>query len=350
MAVATTARPPPCVWRVGVLAWALAAVTGLAAIDTAVAADEAPNTGFPQTWVGIPKPSPTPAHTRDPNAQMLVKADELNYDYTNSRVLAVGNVQIYYDGSRLEADKVVYDQKTKRLRAEGNVWLRESDGKVVNGNVLDLNDQFRDGFVDSLRLESADKTRFAAPRANRATDQITVFESGIYTACEPCADDPKKPPKWQVKATRIIHDEVEKMIYFENARLEVFGIPLFWAPYMSAPDPTVKRKSGLLPPLITTSSNYGVAFTQPYFWALAPNYDLTFRPVITSNQGLLGQAEWRHRLVNGSYSVDAAGIYQLDTNQVQFSARCTILGQILCCRRETTFTSKYIWPGWKNRR
>jgi len=151
------------VWRVGVLAWALAAVTGLAAIDTAVAADEAPNTGFPQTWVGIPKPSPTPAHTRDPNAQMLVKADELNYDYTNSRVLAVGNVQIYYDGSRLEADKVVYDQKTKRLRAEGNVWLRESDGKVVNGNVLDLNDQFRDGFVDSLRLESADKTRFAAP-------------------------------------------------------------------------------------------------------------------------------------------------------------------------------------------
>ena len=33
--------------------------------------------------------------------QMLVRADEINYDYTNERVAAVGNVQIYY--ARLDA-------------------------------------------------------------------------------------------------------------------------------------------------------------------------------------------------------------------------------------------------------
>jgi hypothetical protein len=66
----------------------------------------------------------------DPNAQMLVRADELQYDNTNNRILAVGNVQIYYKGSTLEADKVVYEQKTKRMRAEGNARLTEADGKV----------------------------------------------------------------------------------------------------------------------------------------------------------------------------------------------------------------------------
>jgi LPS-assembly protein len=274
-----------------------------------------PNVGFNQTWVGIPNAPPATGagiQKKDPNAQMLVKADELHYDYSNSRVTALGSVQIYYNGSRLEANKVVYDQKAKRLRAEGNVWLREADGKIVTGEILDLDEDFRDGFVDSLRLEAADKTRFAAPRMERATDKTTVFESGVYTACEPCADDPRKPPKWQIKASRIIHDDVEKMVYFENARLEVFNIPMFWWPYMSTPDPTVKRKTGWLPPSFGSSGLYGLAVTTPYYWALAPNYDLTVTPTVTSRQGLLLQAEWRQRLENGAFTIHGAGINQLD--------------------------------------
>jgi LPS-assembly protein len=274
-----------------------------------------PNTGFNQTWVGVPNaPSPTGVglQAKDPNAQMLVKADELHYDNSNSRVTALGNVQIYYGGSRLEANKVIYDEKTKRLRAEGNVWLREADGKIVTGEILDLDENFRDGFVDSLRLEAADKTRFAAPRMERSTDKVTVFESGVYTACEPCADDPSKPPKWQVKAGRIIHDDVEKMVYFENARLEVFDIPVFWWPYLSNPDPSVKRKTGWLPPTFGSNGLYGVAVTTPYYWALAPNYDLTVTPTMTTRQGLLLQAEWRQRTETGSFSVHGAGINQLD--------------------------------------
>ena len=156
---------------------------------------------------------------------------------------AVGNVQIYYDGSTIEADKVSYDQKTKRLRAEGNVRLTEPGGKITYGDILELNDDYRDGFVNSLRLETADATRFAAARADRSEGNYSVLQSGVYTACEACKDDPKKPPLWQVKAARIIHDEQEKMIYFEQAKLEFFGYPVAYFPYMSAPDPTVKRKA-----------------------------------------------------------------------------------------------------------
>jgi LPS-assembly protein len=248
----------------------------------------------------------------DPNAQMMVRADELQYDNTNNRILAIGNVQIYYKRSTLEADRVVYEQNTKRMRAEGNARLTEADGKVVHGEVIDLTDQFRDGFVDSLQLEAADKTRFAAPRAERQGGRYTVFQSGVYTACEPCKDDPRKPPRWQVRATRIIHDDTEKMIYFESARLEFFGYPMFYWPYLSTPDPTVKRKSGFLIPKAGYSSVLGAFYSNAYFWALAPNYDLTVTPTLSSKQGLLMQAEWRHRLVNGSYSIKTAGIFQAD--------------------------------------
>jgi LPS-assembly protein len=261
-----------------------------------------------------PRPAPPARPPEKPGAdkQMLVRADEVDYDYTNTRVSAVGNVQIYYSGSTLEADRVIYDQKTKRLHAEGNVRLTDGEGKVTYGQIIDLSDNFRDGFVDSLRLDLPEQTRVASSRAERSSGNFTEFENATYTACEPCKDNPLKPPEWQVKAARIIHDQGEKMLYFEDARLEFYGVPLAYMPYFSAPDPTVKRKSGFLMPLASTSSLYGVGFGVPYYWALAPDYDVTLTPTITTRQGPLLQAEWRQRLLNGSYNIRAAGIFQLE--------------------------------------
>jgi LPS-assembly protein len=261
-----------------------------------------------------PKPPPAPA-----NGPMLVQATEIKYDYTNNTVSAVGNVQIYYNGATIEADEVTYDQKAKRLRAQGNVRLTEADGKITYGQVIDLTDDYRDGFVDSLRLETTDDTRFAAQRADRTQGNYTVLQNGVYTACEPCKDDPKKPPLWQVQAARIIHDQTEKMLYFEDARIEFFGTPLAWVPFMSTPDPTVKRKSGFLYPTVSDTTQYGLGVEVPYYWALAPNYDLTVSTMATTRQGELFQGEWRHRLMDGAYSIKAAGIFQQDPGY--FAAR-----------------------------
>ena len=65
------------------------------------------------------------------------------------------------------------------------------------------------------------------------------------------------------------------MIYFEDARLEFFGKPVAYMPYFSAPDPTVKRKSGFLMPLVNSSGTNGFGVEIPYYWALAPDYDFT---------------------------------------------------------------------------
>ncbi|HEY1362757.1 MAG TPA: LPS-assembly protein LptD [Xanthobacteraceae bacterium] len=293
--------------RVLLMLFALAVwLAGSAGLST-VPAQPAGGLTFPARPVTPPRPERPGA--RD---QMLVRAEEVNYDYVNERVSAVGNVQIYYGNSTLEADRVIYDQKTKRLHAEGGVRLRQPDGTVTYAELMDLSDDYRDGFVDSLRIDGPEQTRFAARRAERSAGNFTVFENGVYTACEPCKEDPTKPPKWQVKAGRIIHDQGEKMIYFEDARLEVFGVPYLYMPYFSTPDPTVKRKTGWLIPTYATSSVYGFGVSVPYYWALAPDYDLTVTPMITSKQGPLLQGEWRQRLVNGSYTIRASGLFQLD--------------------------------------
>ena len=257
----------------------------------------------------VQKPAPRPQGEKSP---MLLQAIEIHYDYNNKRVSAVGNVQLYQNGTTIEADKVTYDETTKRMQAEGNIRITEPDGRITYADALDLSDDFRDGFVDSLRLDTADKTRMAAARADRTSGTFTVMHSGVYTACEACKDDPKKPPLWQVKAARMIHDFSEKMIYFEDARLEFFGKPVAYMPYFSAPDPTVKRKSGFLMPFVSSSKTNGFGVEIPYYWALAPDYDATFSPRVLTSQGVLMRAEFRQRLIDGAYSIRASGIYQLD--------------------------------------
>ena len=143
---------------------------------------------------------------------------------------------------------------------------------------------------------------------DRSSGNYTVFENGVYTACAPCKDDPKKPPLWQVKGARIIHDQTEKMLYFENAQLEFFGVPMAYLPYFSTPDPTVKRKTGFLMPGFSSVTGYGFGVDTPFYWAIAPDYDATFTPRITTRQGVLIQGEFRQRLINGSYQIRGYGI------------------------------------------
>ena len=221
-------------------------------------------------------------------------------------------MQLYYQGRVLEADKVIYDRNANRVFASGNAKLTEADGGVTYSEKFELTDDFKTGFVDSLSTISKDKTFFTAPRAERSEGETTTFEKGTYTACAPCAAHPERPPLWQVKAMKIVHKADEQMIYFEDATLELYGVPIAYVPYFSTPDPTVARKTGFLTPHYVTESRLGVGAAQPFFWDLAPNYDLTLTPTVLSKQGFFGEVEWRHRLETGSYSVLATGIDQLD--------------------------------------
>ncbi len=245
--------------------------------------------------------------------RLLVEAKEVVYDNDKERVEARGDVQLYYQGRSLEADRVTYDRKTKRVYAEGNARIVETNGQIIYSDRFELTDDFKDGFIDSLRVVMPDKQRISAARGERIDGETTIFERGIYTACESCKDNPEKPPLWQVKAARIITKNSEQMIYYEDARIEFFGVPLAYIPFFSAPDPTVTRKSGILTPRYSRRSNLGFGFSLPIYFAPAPHYDLLWTPTAYSQQGLHNEIEWRHRLETGVYNIRASGIFQMDS-------------------------------------
>lgn len=244
------------------------------------------------------------------DSQMLLEADTLIYDNDKNTVTAVGGVQIEYAGNRLVADRVVYDRKTSRVVASGNVEVVDSTGTKIHSDEIDITDDFANGFVNALRVETVDKTYFAAESAKREGARLTTFNNGVYTACEPCEEKPDRAPIWRVKAQKIIWDGKAKTVRFQNSRFEFFGMPIAYFPVWEVPDPTVKRKTGFLIPGINYKSELGVGVSVPFYIALSPTYDLTLTGRYYSQQGFLGQAEWRQRFNNGAYSLKMAGIRQ----------------------------------------
>jgi LPS-assembly protein len=238
---------------------------------------------------------------------LYLQADQLIYDTRGNRVIAQGNVEIYYNNYILTADQVIYDQGTNTLMAEGNAQLKDPNGSITRADRFEALDDFRDAFVQSLSVVTQDDTRIAAERATRREGNINEYEKAKFT---PCKNDPGQPPLWCIGAARIIHDQQAATITYQDAQFELFGVPVLYVPYFQHADPSVKRRSGFLAPTFGNSTTLGMSVEVPYYWALAPNYDLTLHPRYFSKEGVLWQGDWRHRLSNGQYTAKLAAIDQ----------------------------------------
>jgi LPS-assembly protein len=251
----------------------------------------------------FPKQKLTPPARIDRAQPLFIQAEQLIYD--KSRVIAQGNVEIYYNDYILTADKVTYDQTLNKLTAEGNAQLKSPDGKITRADVFEATDDFRDAFIRKLSVVTVDETRIAAETATRKEGNITEFERGKYT---PCRNDPGMPPLWCIGAARIIHDQTAGTITYQDAQFQLFGVPILYLPYFQHPDPSVKRQSGFLMPSYDQSSTLGFSVEVPYYFALAPNYDFTFRPRYFTDRGVLWQGDYRHRLPDGQFTINFAAI------------------------------------------
>ncbi len=250
--------------------------------------------------------------TTDPEAKLLLTANQLTFDEDTETVVAIGAVQIEYDGFNMVAHRLVYDQRTGRLKAYGDIEMIEPDGNRIYAQELDVTDDFANGFINALRIETPDNTRLVADSAQRESAERTTLNNGVYTACEICEKDPSKPPLWQVKARRVIRDGKTRTLRLERARFELFGRPIAWIPVLTVPDHTVKRKSGFLIPGFSYANERGFGTRIPYYFALNPHYDLTVGVTGYSKQGFLVDAEFRRQLATGHYNIRLAGINQMD--------------------------------------
>ena len=189
----------------------------------------------------------------------------------------------------LVADRVEYNQQSGRLTATGNVEILEPNGNRIFAQEIDITDDFRDGFVSALNIQTADNTRIAAESAERRDGEVTEFNNGVYTACKACAENPQKPPFWSIRAAKVIVNNAKKTIEYEEPTFEFFGKPVVKLAHFSHADPAIKRKSGFLIPRIRDSEEKGFSYGQGYFFNLAPNYDFTVYRHLLRSPGLPGR-------------------------------------------------------------
>lgn len=226
---------------------------------------------------------------------VMLKADDLNYDQVRNMLVARGNVQIYQGQDLLTADEVTYDRGLDKMMAKGHVVWQKETGDVFFGSSIELTDRMKDGVIRDFKGHLADASKLAANHGFRRDGKEIELSQAVYSPCKVCRKNPGKSPLWQIKAETVLWDEEAHDIIYTDARLEFFGVPVLYTPYLRHADPTVKQRSGILAPTFNASEDLGFYAYLPYYYVISPDKDITLVPLITSKKGNFLSGEYRQR-------------------------------------------------------
>ena len=232
------------------------------------------------------------------NISNSIESDKIEYLNDSGEIKAIGSVKITRGNFELNADEILFNQKNNIIEGNGNIIIKERGGPTIMASQFKLSSDLNDGIIKLPSLLTKDGTNISSAYAIRSGGKSIVLKKGIFSPCKKCQNSNKKA-SWQVKANRIIYDEVSGNIIYEGAKFELFGFPIFYIPIATHPSPDIKRRSGFLAPEITTSGDLGLSIKTPYFMNLAPNYDLTITPWVVTKGALVAEGEWRQRFKRG---------------------------------------------------
>jgi LPS-assembly protein len=258
--------------------------------------------------IGATAPKPVPAK----DAPIQLQADEVDYDSDRHFVSAVGHVEIVQNGHTLEAERVDYDQNTDTVTARGHVVMIDERGNVAFSDHVVLKDQMRDGVLQGFGALIGKNGRLAARNAQRVNGDTVVAHRSNYSPCKICNKPGQKTPLWQVKAERVVYDQVKHKIRFHDAIIDVKGVPVAWVPAFTVSDPTVRYASGLLTPEFGTSTKIGYFARLPYYVSISPSQDLTVEPMVSTKGGEVLELEYRQRWNDGGLWFQGSGAYNPD--------------------------------------
>ena len=246
----------------------------------------------------------TPVPIERQTKEIYFSANEMENNQNLETITAIGDVNIIRNGLTLNADKVIYNQRDDVVTAVGNVRMIDAENNVVFSDYVVLTNQMSQGEMENIKIIMKDESRIAARRVRTYPNNNKVMNNAVYSPCDVCALNPN--PLWQLKARKITHDAESQNVYYKDAILEIKNIPVFYTPFLSHPDPTVKRRSGFLIPSFGSSS-YLDGFLQPhYFWDLSPHDNLTFSPILSTNHGLILDANYSGYFERGYLSTQGS--------------------------------------------
>lgn len=231
--------------------------------------------------------------------ETYLTADSIVRDTAKNHITATGHVLAERDGHVLKADTLVYDETNKKIHAVGHVELHDPRGNILFFDTAELTDDLKNGIIQRIKMLMIDDGRLVATTGVRADGVMSRLEKTVYSPCYLCQEKPGAAPLWQLTANHTVWDEQKEDVYYTDAFLEMFGVPVVYMPYFRHPAPTVKRRSGLLAPFYGYNSTIGAVVGAPYFWAFADDKDMTATPMIMGNNWPMLQLEYRQRFERG---------------------------------------------------
>ncbi len=235
-------------------------------------------------------------------------ADDVAYDSQARVLVARGNVEVLYQGNRLRATEIIYNAQSQTVRATGPIQLDGDDGTRILADLADLSSDLTKGLIEGARLLIDNSFQLASARLQRSGDgRFNTLTRTVASSCRVC--DASPTPIWAIRADRIIQDNLEGQIYFEDARFDLLGVPVFYLPNLRIADPSKGRATGFLVPEFSSSDIYGEGVKLPYYLTLGDHADATLTTFATTDGGVLFDAQYRQALAGGSFQLDGTLAY-----------------------------------------
>ena len=222
----------------------------------------------------------------DLNAPAYVEADRLEA-VNGEKASYSGSVKVTQGIKTIEAETVTLHQQENIVVAEGNVTFNDGQFKATSDKVtnnLTTNEFELENTQYQMLCESG---RGDARYIARTGKAVYELEDGTITSCPP------GDKSWRLKASNIELDQDEESATFINPRFEVLDVPIFYLPYLTVPVGE-SRKTGFLYPTFSYGSSDGFETEIPFYWNIAPNYDLQTTAKYMSERGTQLNNEFRH--------------------------------------------------------
>lgn len=230
-----------------------------------------------------------------------LEADSIDGVYGQSS-LARGNAVLTRDGRRLQADWLRLFQDREQVEG-GEHSVIDSPQARIEGGAFQLDAATFHGQIEQPRFQlQGRRGRGEAVRLLFEGEGQYRLQDASFTSCQP------EQGGWRLRASEIRLDYEHNYGVARHGRLEFYSAPLLYAPWA---DFTLdgSRKSGVLPPTLGYDSQNGADITLPYYFNLAPNYDLTLSPRSIARRGvqLGGELRWLHNAGGGEFGGEWLG-------------------------------------------
>ncbi len=203
-----------------------------------------------------------------------------------------GNIYNLENSFKLDLNnEIITTGKTNVIDTNNNIYIFENAKiNLVTKEILgkELKIDFVDNYFGIPNNDPILKGRSAVSNDKQTKIYKTVFST--------CNTTNKNCPGWEIETEEFTHDKVNKVFNYKNSWLKLFDQEIFYFPYFSHPDPSVKRKSGFLVPYYGSSNNFGSWVNIPYFKTLGKDKDMTFNPRIYADDKFIMQLEYRQSL------------------------------------------------------